>query len=94
MERTPVTSRALKSVGYDASSGVLEIEFQTGRIYQYLSVPSSLYEWFMRIPGKGAFVTRVLEPKYHGREVSSEQPSEFDLEAQLRASLGDSDSEK
>jgi hypothetical protein len=88
VERVPVESKALASVGYDSDLERLEIEFRTGRVYQYEDVPRSVFEWLLRIPGKGAFVTRVLEPKYHGREVTFPSTStDLDLEAQLLASL-------
>lgn len=40
MDRTPVSSTNLKSVGYDAVNRVLEIEFHDGGIYQYFNVQS------------------------------------------------------
>ena len=38
MERTPVTSSNIKSVGYDAGSKTLEVEFLNGTLYQYFGV--------------------------------------------------------
>jgi KTSC domain len=91
VERTPVESRALASIGYDSTTERLEIEFRTGRVYLYENVPRSVFEWLLRIPGKGAFVTRVLEPKYRGKEITIEPPMEAaDLEALLQASLSNS----
>ena len=34
MDRTPVVSSNINSIGYDASSSVLEVEFRSG-LYQY-----------------------------------------------------------
>lgn len=39
MNRSPVSSSDVASVGYDAGSQVLEVEFHSGGIYQYLGVP-------------------------------------------------------
>lgn len=89
MEREEIDSRAIRSIGYDPSSETLEIEFRTGRVYTYEHVPPSVHDWLRKIRNKGGFVTRVLEPKYHGREVRAEAPPELDLEAALRASLDD-----
>jgi hypothetical protein len=41
MERHSVTSSNVKSIGYDASSSTLEVEFNSGGIYQYYSVPKA-----------------------------------------------------
>jgi hypothetical protein len=41
MDRTPVSSSNLSSVGYDPDEQILEIEFNGGRVYQYYDVPPS-----------------------------------------------------
>lgn len=60
MERRPVHSRAIRSVGYDAQSQTLELEFPNGRVYQYVNVPRSAYEWLLKVPSKGVFIARLL----------------------------------
>lgn len=35
MERTSVTSSNINSIGYDADSQTLEIEFNNGAVYEY-----------------------------------------------------------
>ncbi|OQX67727.1 MAG: hypothetical protein B6A08_13665 [Sorangiineae bacterium NIC37A_2] len=89
VERTEIDSQAIRSVGYDPATETLEIEFRTGRVYVYEGVPASVHQWFMKIPSKGGFVNRVLEPKYGGREVTEPSEPAIDLEAALRASLED-----
>lgn len=39
MNRHPVSSSDIASVGYDSSTGTLEVEFNSGSIYQYFDVP-------------------------------------------------------
>ena len=39
MERTPVTSTDILSIGYDTDNQTLEIEFIRGAVYQYSDVP-------------------------------------------------------
>ncbi|MBK7181096.1 MAG: KTSC domain-containing protein [Chloroflexi bacterium] len=39
MKRTAVSSSNLASVGYDPARQSLEIEFTTGRVYEYFDVP-------------------------------------------------------
>ncbi len=89
MQRVPVESKALKSLSYDAGTEYLEIEFHNGNVYRYEHVPRSVYEWLLKVPNKGGFVNRVLEPKYPGTRVPDHDQGgpEVDLEAALRASL-------
>lgn len=39
MLRDPVQSQALASIGYDAETQTLEVEFSSGSVYRYLHVP-------------------------------------------------------
>lgn len=55
MNREPVQSTNLASVGYELESSTLEIEFHSGGIYQYFQVPSEIYEGIMNAGSKGKF---------------------------------------
>jgi hypothetical protein len=55
MNRTKVSSSNLASVGYDALTNTLEIEFRSGSIYRYPNVPESIYEGLMRAGSKGRY---------------------------------------
>lgn len=55
MNRIPVDSSNLASIGYDESFLTLEIEFQGGRVYQYFDVPSHVFEGLMAAGSKGKF---------------------------------------
>lgn len=86
MERETVRSGAIRSIGYDAGSQTLEVEFQTGRIYQYDGVPPETHAWLLRIDNKGGFLNRMIIDHFPTREVTP-TPSTIGLEAALRASL-------
>jgi hypothetical protein len=44
MDRDPVDSSMIASIGYDQSSGTLEVEFRSSRqVWQYYDVPESTY---------------------------------------------------
>jgi hypothetical protein len=43
MDREPVESSTLASVGYDATTFVLELEFRSGHVYQYLGTPFRIH---------------------------------------------------
>jgi hypothetical protein len=55
MDRTPVTSTALKSVGYDDKARALEVEFAHGGVYRYLDVPRNVYEGLLMAESCGAY---------------------------------------
>ena len=86
MERQPVVSKAILSIGYDLSSQTLEIEFRSGRVYQYSQVDPSLFQWLMKSNDKGGLFNRLVRDRYPEREVSPAAEPQ-DLLAALRASL-------
>lgn len=53
MQRIPVESRTIASIGYASKERVLELEFrQSGEIYQYFDVPATEYTAFLAaLPG-------------------------------------------
>lgn len=55
MERLPVMSSDINSVGYDADGQLLEIEFHKGGIYQYFNVPQNVYDGLMAADSKGKY---------------------------------------
>ncbi|PWI45266.1 KTSC domain-containing protein [Streptomyces sp. ICBB 8177] len=67
MHRTPVTSSALKSVGYEER--VLGIEYVQGQIYDYLDVPRPVYEALMQAESKGRYVKAQVKNHYRYRPV-------------------------
>lgn len=48
MQRFPIQSSMLRSVGYDPQSKTLETEFNNGRIHQYMGVPQDVYAAVLR----------------------------------------------
>lgn len=61
MERTPVKSSDLASVGYDASSRILEIEFSSGSLYEYSGVPSGVYQGLVAAESKGVYFNEIVK---------------------------------
>lgn len=64
MQRQPVTSTSLVSVGYDPESQVLEVEFTHSGVYQYMDVPAWCYDELLRSDSIGAFVNSQVRPNY------------------------------
>ena len=69
MQRNEVASSRIKSIGYDRDKKVLEIEFFTLGIYQYIAVPPQTYDTFMTVKSKGRFFDGVINNKYLCRKV-------------------------
>ncbi|CAG1769284.1 hypothetical protein BAC3_00170 [uncultured bacterium] len=44
MKRIPVSSSNIAAIGYDSNTQTLEVEFNSGSIYQYFDVPQTIYE--------------------------------------------------
>ena len=64
MQRIPVNSSNLASVGYDQTSKVLEIEFHRGGIYQYLDVPEIEYRGLMQADSHGTYFRVNIRDRY------------------------------
>lgn len=62
MRRLPVRSSNLASIGYDDE--VLEIEFNSGGIYQYHNVPSIVYEQLMSARSHGKYFASNIKNSY------------------------------
>lgn len=61
MERTPVQSSNVSSIGYDLDSSTLEVEFLNGSVYQYFGVPESVFGGLMNAPSKGTFLDQFVK---------------------------------
>jgi KTSC domain len=55
VERIPVSSSNIVSIGYDSETQTLEVEFINGSAYQYSGVPSDEHEAFMSAGSKGSY---------------------------------------
>lgn len=53
MKRTYVMSTDIKSIGYEASDRILEIEFLDSSVYQYQNVPKIAHLALMTAQAKG-----------------------------------------
>ncbi len=87
MERIEVASTSLRSLGYDAESETLEVEFHSGRIYRYAGVPQTTYAWLMRSPGKGGVFNRLIKDRYGFVDVTPNPHADRDLADDLLRSL-------
>ncbi len=64
MERKPVESSMLASVGYDPASRTLELEFNSGRVYRYYDVEPEVYVELMEADSKGRYFLSEIRGAY------------------------------
>ena len=70
MVRVNVTSSELRSVGYSESEQILEVEFQSGRIYQYFGVAPELHKGLVSAPSVGRFFNAWIREKHFYQRIS------------------------
>ena len=52
----PVESSMIQAVGYDSKTRMLEVLFNSGRIYCYEGVPPKIYKELMAAESKGRYM--------------------------------------
>lgn len=70
MDRKSVKSSTIRSIGYDLQLHILEIEFDSGGIYQYLDAPEHLYSTLMNAVSKGKFFERNIKNNYRYQKIN------------------------
>ena len=68
MERKPVESSYLKSVGYDPAKQLLEVEYANGGVYEYSGVPEKVYADMMAAESVGKFFGAKVRSEFAGRK--------------------------
>ena len=63
MSLNPVSSSNVAAIGW--SDGVLHVRFHGGRLYEYVGVPSDVFDAFMSAPSKGRFLHWRIARQYH-----------------------------
>jgi hypothetical protein len=69
MNRQPVSSSNIASIGYDADSQTLEIEFLNGGVYQYFDVPTYVHEELMNASSHGQYLAQNIKGIYRFSKV-------------------------
>ncbi|WP_418156807.1 KTSC domain-containing protein [Pantoea agglomerans] len=69
MERTAVSSSNLASVGYDADTLTLEVEFSNGTVYQYYDVPEGVFEELLNAGSVGSYFSHNVRNNYPTQKV-------------------------
>ncbi len=69
MDRKRVNSSKIRSVGYDERSQVLEIEFTTGQVLQYLRVSHETHRRLMAAPNPAAYYEDMIAEEFTSRRL-------------------------
>jgi hypothetical protein len=69
MNRTPISSSNLASVGYDSKTCTLEVEFSNGSLYQYFDVPAQVYDALLSASSPGSFLNQQIKGAYRYAKV-------------------------
>lgn len=69
MDRRPVKSSAIASIGYDESVGVLELEFHGGAVYRYFLVQPSVHRMLAQAPSIGNAFRELVKDRYRVERV-------------------------
>ena len=64
MNRQPVKSSNIKSVGYEEDTETLEIEFASGGVYQYAGVPYEAYKAFLQAGSLGQWFQTNIRGRF------------------------------
>jgi hypothetical protein len=64
VDRYPVSSSSIVSIGYDDAAAVLEVEFKQGRVYQYLDVPRGHFDGIMSAGSPGGYLNDNVKPYF------------------------------
>jgi hypothetical protein len=66
MQRVPVDSSSIASIGYAPERQVLELEFRaSGEIYQYFDVPAEEHTAFLAADSKGTYLNVDFKPRQY-----------------------------
>lgn len=76
MQRVPVQSSNIASIGYDPAHYLLEIEFLDGAVYQYARVPSHIHQGLMDAESKGGFFARWIRDQYPTTRLDGDNAAE------------------
>jgi len=70
MRRISLESSTLVSALYLPKSRELEVEFRSGEIYRYLSVPPQAYSELLAAPSKGGYYNFNIRNRYSFKQLT------------------------
>ncbi|WNY23140.1 hypothetical protein MmiHf6_04430 [Methanimicrococcus hongohii] len=68
-EMKPVSSPAIKSIGYDKEHEILYVEFHESGLYRYHDVPPKVYDALMSDRHHARYYDEHIKTKYRGEKL-------------------------
>ncbi len=75
MHRVQVESSSIASIGYDASTQTLEVEFRAYGTFRYFDFREFLHRGLMLAPSKGQFFNQRIANRYRFEEIDRSSPT-------------------
>ena len=75
IERKPVESSNIVSIGHNSVTKTLEVEFRTGTVYQYFQVPTKVYQELQSADSKGRYLAKNIRNDFAYEFLSGEKTS-------------------
>jgi hypothetical protein len=73
--RIPVHSSVLAAVSYNNTWRLLEVEFLSGRLYQYHGVPATTYNALLTANSTGTYFNRFIRNCFRFDDITPPQPA-------------------
>lgn len=73
MQREPLASPNIISVGYDEDESILEIEFDHGEVHDYLNVPPEQHRALMQAESPDSYFSHNIRGMYEYRPGNEDQ---------------------
>ena len=72
MQRASIASDTVTSIGYEAATSTLELEFSSGDVFQFYNVPLTVYIALIKAASKGDFYHHNIKAVYESKQVTEE----------------------
>ena len=73
MQITAVESTTLATIAYDQARELLQLEFRSRAIYQFLGVPPAVHAGLLGAPSKGSYFNRFIRGQFPYRRAARGQ---------------------
>ena len=70
MERIPVQSSNIVSIGYHSETETLQVEFLNNSIYEYKNVPQIVYDGLMEASSHGSYFNHEIKDSYSYEKIA------------------------
>ncbi len=69
MERVPVKSSNIRSVGYEAETRTLEVEFNDNSVFHYFNLSPLMHASLMQADSKGSYLSERVKNRYRCKKI-------------------------